>query len=156
MLHLVLADRHQVRLIQQDVGRLKHRIVEQAGDDALLPRALSLNCVCRSSSPSGVTVLNIQASSVCSGTIDCTNSVHVAGSSPAASSDNAISRVRCAQVGRLVRHGDRVVVDDAEERLVLVLQLDPVLHRSEIVSDVQLARGLDAAEDSWTSGEVND
>jgi len=54
----------------------------------------SLNCVWRSSSPSGVTVLNIQASSVCSGTIDWTNSVHADGSMPAASSDIAMSCVR--------------------------------------------------------------
>ena len=30
MLHLVLADRHQVGAIEQDVGRHQHRIVEQA------------------------------------------------------------------------------------------------------------------------------
>ena len=53
-----------------------------------------------------------------------------------------------AQVGRLVRDRDGVIVDHAEERFVAPLELDPVLHRSEIVTDVQLARRLDAAEDS--------
>src|ERR1700693_475077 len=53
-----------------------------------------------------------------------------------------------AQVSRLVRNGDRVVVDDAEERLILVLQFNPVLDGSEVVSDVQRARGLNAAEDA--------
>src|SRR5213592_4328435 len=52
------------------------------------------------------------------------------------------------QVGRLVRHGDRVIVHDAEERFVLTLQRHPVLHRSEIVTNVQLAGRLDTAEDS--------
>ena len=110
--------------------------------------ALSLNCVCRSSSPSGVTVLNIQASSVCSGTIDWTNIVAFDGSRPAARSDTIISRRRRAKVVGLVGNGDRVVVHDAEERLVAPLELDPVLHRSQVISDVQLARRLDAAEDS--------
>jgi len=32
--------------------------------------------------------------------------------------------------------------------LVAVLERDPVLHRAEVVADVQLARGLDAAEDT--------
>jgi hypothetical protein len=56
--------------------------------------ALSLYCVWRSSSPSGVTVLKIQASSVCSGTSLCTKSVAARGSTPAASSDRAMSCVR--------------------------------------------------------------
>jgi myo-inositol-1(or 4)-monophosphatase len=41
-----------------------------------------------------------------------------------------------------------VVVDDAEERLVFVLQINPVLDRAEVVSDVQRAGGLNAAEDA--------
>ena len=93
-------------------------------------------------------VLKIHASSVCSGTCDCTKSVAFVGSMPAASSDTAISCVRRSRSGGLVRAGDRVVVDDAEERLELVLQLHPVLDRAQIVADVQLARRLDAAEDS--------
>jgi hypothetical protein len=36
----------------------------------------------------------------------------------------------------------RVVVDDAEDRArVLALQRDPVLHRAEVVPDVQLPDG---------------
>jgi len=55
---------------------------------------LSLNWTCRSSSPNGVIVLKIQASSVCSGTSDWTKIAALAGSSPEASREIAISRVR--------------------------------------------------------------
>jgi len=47
-----------------------------------------------------------------------------------------VRRLR-AQIGRKVRARDGVVVDDAEERLVFVLQLNPVLDGSEVISDVQ-------------------
>ena len=48
-------------------------------------------------------------------------------------------------VRRLVnRHG--VQIDDAENALVIVLDLDPVAERSEIIADVQIAGGLDAGE----------
>ena len=32
--------------------------------------------------------------------------------------------------------GDGVVIHDADEALVVVLQLDPVLHRAEIIADM--------------------
>jgi hypothetical protein len=42
----------------------------------------------------------------------------------------------------LILSADGVQVNDAEERIVAFLEIDPVLHRSEPVADVQLARGL--------------
>jgi myo-inositol-1(or 4)-monophosphatase len=41
-----------------------------------------------------------------------------------------------------------VVIDDAEEGFVFVLQLSPVLDRSEVISDVEGAGWLNAAEDA--------
>src|SRR4029077_12233396 len=58
-----------------------------------------------------------------------------------------IGRAR-AQIGGLVRNRDGVIVDYAEERLVFVLQLNPVLDGAEVVTDVQGAGGLYAAEDA--------
>ena len=55
---------------------------------------LSLNWVMRPSSPNGVTDASTQASSVCSGTADCTNSVARSGSTPQASTSIAIARAR--------------------------------------------------------------
>src|SRR3954468_8657396 len=42
MLDLVLAYRYRVRAIEQDVCRLEHRVVEDAGVHALLPLGLLL------------------------------------------------------------------------------------------------------------------
>jgi len=39
-------------------------------------------------------------------------------------------------------------VHDAEQAVVLVLQLDPTLNGAEVIADVQLAGGLDAGEDA--------
>ncbi len=56
--------------------------------------ALSLNCVMRSSRPSGTRVLKIQASSECSGTALCTKTIDRSGSIPAASQPSAMSLIR--------------------------------------------------------------
>jgi hypothetical protein len=44
-----------------------------------------------------------------------------------------------------------VQVDNAEEAVVLVLEPYPVLDGAEVVADVQLTGGLDAAEDALGS-----
>ena len=101
----------------------------------------------RSSSPRGVTDPRAQASSVCSGTCDWTNSAARSGSMPAASRPTAISKVRVGQLPRLVGLRDRVQVHDAEDAIVVGLQGHPVPDRAEVVADMQLARGLDSRED---------
>ena len=55
-----------------------------------------------------------------------------------------------AQLGRLVIDRDRVRVDDAEEKLFLLLLdlLRPRANRAELVADVELSRRLDAGEDA--------
>ena len=83
---------------------------------------LSLNCVIRLASPKPVRHSRTQDSCRCSGTWLCTNSVLRSGSTPRASSCAAETRVLPAELGRVLRHRDRVQVDDAVERLVAVLQ----------------------------------
>src|SRR5205807_1330452 len=58
------------------------------------------------------------------------------------------------KLGRLVGGDDRVVVHDAEDRFRRVLQRHPVLHRSEVVADVELTGGLDTAEDACHAPNV--
>ncbi len=43
-------------------------------------------------------------------------------------------------------------VDDAEEALVLVLQLDPIAQRAEVVAEVEVAGRLDPREDARHNG----
>ena len=52
------------------------------------------------------------------------------------------------QCGGIMRQGDGVQVDDAEIVLLLVLPLDPALDRAEIVAEMQVAGGLNAAQDA--------
>ena len=86
VLALVLADRHPVGLVEQDVGRLQDRVGEQpdaAGSPPWRPD-LSLNWVIRLASPKPVMQPRTQASCVCAGTCDCRNSVLTSGSTPPA------------------------------------------------------------------------
>jgi hypothetical protein len=53
-----------------------------------------------------------------------------------------------AEIVGFVQSRNGVIVDDTKNRFVPMLQLDPVFHRAEVISNVQLARGLDAAKDS--------
>jgi hypothetical protein len=51
-----------------------------------------------------------------------------------------------ADHARLVRDGERVQIDDAVERVDLVLIADPVAQGAQIVSEVHLSGGLDAGQ----------
>ena len=70
------------------------------------------------------------------------------GSMPAARNSPAISRILRLQLVRLLVHRDRVEVDDAEDALVVVLDLDPVSQGSKVVADVEIAGWLDSGENS--------
>ena len=100
MLPLVLADRHAVGLVEQDVRGLQDRVGEQADATRSPPcrAALSLNCVIRLASPNPVMQPSTHCSSACSGTCDWTNTVHRAGSNPNARSWATPLRVRAASV----------------------------------------------------------
>ena len=108
----------------------------------------ALYCVIRSSQPTGVTQVSIHASSACSGTDDCTTMVDCFGSMPAARNSAAVSRIFDAQLRRFLIDRDGVQIDDAEDAFVVALDLDPVLQRSQIVSNMQIAGRLNAGEDS--------
>jgi hypothetical protein len=53
-----------------------------------------------------------------------------------------------AQILRILRHGDRVQVDDGVERVHLVLLPDPAADRPDVVPEVLLARRLDSGENA--------
>src|SRR5437867_3109705 len=54
--------------------------------------------------------------------------------------------------GRILGEGNRVQVNDAKETLVFILQPHPVAQRTQIVSQMDAAGWLDAAEDSFHCG----
>ena len=71
-------------------------------------------------------------------------------------------RVRRGQLGRVVGHGERVEVDDAEDRVVVQggvrardrLVVDPAPDRAQVVAELHVAGGLDAREDPRHAAET--
>src|SRR5215469_259763 len=55
---------------------------------------------------------------------------------------------RGAQFVRVLRQGQRVEVDDAENALIVVLQRDPVADSAEIIAKMQIAGRLNAGKDA--------
>ena len=94
-----------------------------------------------------------QASSACSGTWLWTNSVRDVGVD--ADGEQQLGQLRGwrPELGRVLGDGQGVQVDDAEERVGLVLVDDPVPQRPEEVAEVDGAGGLDAGEDAGHGGE---
>jgi hypothetical protein len=149
VLALVLADRHLVRLVGENVSRLKHRIEKEPGGDELaLLRRLLLELVhpvevpvsgYRGQQPAKLGVL-----------------MHVG-----LAKQNATLRVEprreqnrgrvldtLAELGRVVVDRDRVQVDDAIERFAPLLPLHILANRADVVTEVLAAGGLDAREDA--------
>ena len=148
VLPLVVADRDDVGLVEQDVARHQHRVGEEAGGDELLAFALFLELGHTAElsepgdgreQPSGLGVRR-----------------HVAleeeGAAIRVEPDGVEERrqVECAvvQVARVVLDGDRVQIDDAEEGVALVLGRDVLAHRADVVADVLGTRCLDAGENA--------
>ena len=102
----------------------------------------------RLSSPSGVTLESSQPSSVCSWHVALAEEDAAVGIEPGGDQDRGRVVRALAQLGRLVRDGDRVQVDDAVDRRVgAVLAGDVLDDRADVVAEVLAPGGLDAGED---------
>ena len=148
MLPLVVADRDDVGLVEQDVARHQHRIGEEAGGDELLALALFLELGHTAELPEPgdgreqPRRLGVRR--------------HVALQEERAAVRVETDRVEerrqveraVVQVARVVLDGDRVQVDDAEERVALLLGRDVLAHAADVVADVLGARWLDAGENA--------
>ena len=84
MLALVLADRDEIGMVEEDVGGLEDRIGIEADPDRPAFSDLDLNWVIRFIQPIGVTQLRIQASSACWRTWLCRKMIDLSGSIPQA------------------------------------------------------------------------
>ena len=149
VLALVVADRHLVGPVQQDVGRHQHRVVEQAGRHEGVPplRRLVLE-LChaaqlavrreRVEDPGQLRVLvhlRLREQDRAPG-IDAGGQVD----------GGEIERLGAQLVGVGQALGDRVQVDDAEHALIHVLGQHEAPERADVVAQVDLARGLDSRE----------
>ena len=138
VLALVLADRHVVGVVQQDVGRLQHRVGEQPDVGASAPFGrLVLELGHPAASPKPVRQFSTQRARRARRRGSGTNSAERSGSTPPARYCAAVTPGALAQHRRVVLDGDRVQVDDAVEGVVVVLQADPLHQRAEVVAEVQ-------------------
>src|SRR5271166_1139656 len=55
---------------------------------------------------------------------------------------------RGAQLGRILRLGKSMQVDDAENAFVMVLQCHPIADRSQVIAEVKVAGGLNARKNA--------
>ena len=144
---LVLADRHQRRLVDDDVAGLQDRVRQQPVVD-VVRLALLLLLVCRrplqpadrrdrGEQPGELGVLGPVA-------LDEQRAA-LGVEAEREEARGHVARARAKQV-RLVGARQRVVVDDAVDRLVLVLQAHVVADRTELVPEVDHARRLDGED----------
>ena len=91
--HLILAHRHVLSPVEQDVGRLQQRIAEKSVGGEILVRELRLLILVGGNAlqpAEGVIMDSSRCSSACSGTCDWMKSVATPGFNPAASQSMAI------------------------------------------------------------------
>jgi len=150
VLHLILADRHELGLVEHDVGGLQDRVLEQAGVDVLglrLGLVLELCHALEVAEPGDVG--------------QNPRKLGVLGDHRLKEQERPV-RIDAERdevdhhLGDALRHLLRVVVlregvivDDAEHAAVLVLQRHPVAHGAEVVAEMELPRWLDPREDRF-------
>ena len=147
MLALVLADRHRIDVVEQDVRGLQHGIGEEAdGDEVLL---LGLVLELRHAAELAVARRARQQPGALRmiGVVALDEERAALGIEPGGEEEGGQGERRLPEILGVVRHRDRVEVDDADEGLALVLGVDPLPDRPDVVAEVLVAGGLDAAED---------
>jgi len=145
VLDLVLPHRDVVGPVEEDVRRLEDRIVEQATVDELLLRGLLFELGHPRQIPVGGDTAQdpAQLRVLWDGGLDIED--RPLRVDPARDEVEGELPPRRAELGgHRVLVGESVVVDDAVDTLVPLLELDPALDRPEVVPDVELPCWLDA------------
>jgi hypothetical protein len=144
VLDLILADRNEVALVEQDVGGLQHRILEQTDVDVLRLR-LGLVLELRHAlevAEAGDVGQNPAELGVLGDHRLQKQQRAIRIDAERDEVDHHLGDSLCHLLGVVVLR-ERVVVDDAEDAAVLVLQHDPVANCAEVVTEVQVTRWLD-------------
>ena len=148
MLALVVADRDDVGLVEQDVARHQHRVGEEPGRDELVPVGLVLElghaaelavARDRAEQPRGLGVRRHVA---------LREDGRALGIEPRREQHRGQVERLLAEVVGVVLDRDRVQVDDAEEALAALLRGGVLAEAADQVAEVLVARRLDAREDA--------
>ena len=147
VLALIVADRHLVGVVEQDVGRLQRRVREQPGGDELTLALRGL--VLELSHPRQLAVR--QGALHHPGQLGVLGDVALhehrgdVGVEPDREQHRRQLDGRLADDAGLLDHRQRVQIDDPVEDLV-VLPLDPVAQRTQVVPQMDVTGRLDARE----------
>ena len=149
VLPLVLADRHAVGLVEQDVRGLQDRVGEQAhaGPVAAVPcgLVLELRHPARLAEPRDAAQHPLQLGVLGHVRLDEHRAPRRIQPQREELGD-AVAGARRERL-RVVLDGERVQVGDEVERVVVVLHGHPLPHRTEVVAEMERVRGgLDAGE----------
>ena len=148
VLALVVADRNDVGLVQEDVPGHQHRVLEQRGRDELLLVALLLEL----RHPAQLAVARGRAEQPrrlgVRGHLALHEHRRAVGIEPGREQHRRDVQRQTMQLGRVVLDRDRVQVDDAEEGLALLLRARVLAEPARVVAERRLAGRLDAGEDS--------
>src|SRR5689334_4906009 len=149
MLFLVLADRDVSRLVAENVGRHQHRIGIQAepGQVAVLARLLLELRHPVEPAERGQTAENPAEFGMRPDHALVEDDAVLGVDAGGDIRGGDLAR-RMAQLRRVLRLGQRVQIDDAEDALVIVLQRDPVADRAEIIAEMKIAGRLNAGKNA--------
>ncbi len=152
MLALVLAHRHELRAVEKNVGGHEHRVGVQPGGRVVLP--LLGRFVLELRHPAGLAVAGDALHDPAE--LRMLRHVGLQEHHRTLGIDSGGEQLRSASVHALAKllripagDCDRVQIRDEVERVVIVLQTNPLSHRTEVVAEVvRIARGLDARQDA--------
>ena len=154
MLLLVVADRHLIGLIEQNISGHQHRITEQADVDVVLETG---GLVLELGHARQLTHLGVAVEDPAQLGVLRHVRLDENGALLGIDTDRQIEGGRVqtslAQGSRVLASGDGVQVDDAVEAVELILHVDPLTQGPHVVADGQLTGGLRSAQYDWFSHE---
>ena len=148
VLALIVPYRHLVGAVQYDVPGHENGIVEQSGGHALHSGGLVLVLGHALQPADGRDAVENPARLGMGGDVALDEQRALVRAKTAGEQHRGQLAGLAAQILRIERRGDRVEVHDAEEVLLIVLLLDPLLERADVVAELRVAAGLDAAKDA--------
>ena len=147
MLALVVADRDEVGLVEQDVARHQHGIREERSRDELVRRGLLLELRHAAELPAARDRRGSHAASAWAVTWLWQKTVERSAPSPVAKRSAARSRVELRSSSGSYSTLERAQVDDAEEAVARLLGRRVLAEAAAPVAERLSARRLDAGED---------
>ena len=155
MLSLVVSDRHLVRAVHEDVPGHENGIVQQAGRNTLLPYGLVFVLRHAFQPANGGNAIEYPAALGVRRHVALDEECALVGVNAAGEQCRRQLPRLPAQVVGFDFNGNGVEVHDAEEILLRVLVLDPLLERADVVAELRVPARLNPAEDALSGNSVN-